>query len=504
MNDLNSIISSFTEEEGRNFISFLEKKNKRKDTKNIQLFKLLTQKSIDHKKIQHTLYKGRSQNAYHALRKRLFQSILEFLAHLSLEHENSTDLQIIKNIIAARSLLLKNQTKLAYSILDKAEHQAKAHHLFSLLNEIYHTKIQYAHTYPSVQLKDLIHKFNLNHKDLILEDQLNIVYAKIRRSLNEMLHTNKIIDFSALLTQTLDEHNISINDSMSFKSLYQLVTIVSISAFATNDYYNLEPFLIATYNQIQLHERSKIQSFYHIEVLYLIANTLFRNKKFEHSLSYLELMHENMQHNKRKYFGTFELKYNLLLALNHNYLNHQVQAIEILESQTNKKHQDMKTLLDIRLSLVMCYIQNKQLQKAAQQAAQLYHTDTWYKKKVGYEWSIKKHLIEIILHIELGNLDLVASRLLSFKRNYHNHLKAIKQERVITYLKFIEIYYKTPELVTTKVFHNQVEASFEWIGAQQEDLFVMSYYAWLKSKMEKQPLFKTTLDLIHASQTVNT
>jgi hypothetical protein len=38
--------------------------------------------------------------------------------------------------------------------------------------------------------------------------------------------------------------------------------------------------------------------------------------------------------------------------------------------------------------------------------------------------------------------------------------------------------------------------SFNWIEAQQEDIFVMSFSAWLKSKMENKPLYETTLKLV--------
>ncbi len=54
-----------------------------------------------------------------------------------------------------------------------------------------------------------------------------------------------------------------------------------------------------------------------------------------------------------------------------------------------------------------------------------------------------------------------------------------------------------------KEFYDKVENSFEWIGAKREDIFVMSFYAWLKSKMEEQPLFETTLKLIEQAQNVN-
>ena len=101
------------------------------------------------------------------------------------------------------------------------------------------------------------------------------------------------------------------------------------------------------------------------------------------------------------------------------------------------------------------------------------------------------------------NIDLVESRLLSFKRNYYSYLKQINQQRVITYLSLVELYYKSPEIVTSSKFKNKVEHSFEWIEAQREDIFVMSFYAWLKSKMENKPLYFTTFSLVKKLQNVN-
>lgn len=95
---------------------------------------------------------------------------------------------------------------------------------------------------------------------------------------------------------------------------------------------------------------------------------------------------------------------------------------------------------------------------------------------------------------------MVDSRLISFKRNYFKHLSAINQERVVSYLKLIEIYYKKPEIVTTIEFYNRVEKSFNWIDRKNEDIFLMSFYAWLKAKMTQKNVFKVTLDLINKSE----
>ncbi len=496
MNDLKQVISTLSSDEKQQFISFLEKKNKRKDAKNIQLFKLLSKNDLDSSEICIKLYDSNKKDAYHALRKRLYQSIIDFIANANLSEENSANMQIIKLILASRSFLFHKQYKVAYKLLGKAEILAKEQFLFPYLNEIYHTKIQHAHTNPDIDLENLITTFKDNQKKHFLEEELNIVYSKIKTVITNMTYKGDVVDFESMLSKTLNEHNISISDSMSFKSLYQLITIVSISAFATNDYLKTESFLINTYQKIKTLKDVDKQPFYHIQVLYLIANTLFRNKKFAESLYYLELMHEQMHQNRKKYYNTFTLKYNLLLALNYNYSNQQENAIAVLERFIIKKHPDVETLLDIYLSLIMTYFQKKEYVKAHHLFSKFYHTDKWYSKKAGIEWTIKKNLMEILLHLELEQIDLFESRLLSFKRNYYSYLKNIKQERVIKYLGLVEEYYKNPEIITTKEFYYKVESSFEWIEAKRVGIFVMSFYAWLKSKMEGQPLFETTLKLI--------
>ncbi len=501
--NIDQIIFALSHQEQLQFVLYLQKKNKRPDTKNIDLFKLISKQELTSNEICARLYGTKSKDAYHALRKRLHQSLIDFTANTSIEEENSLDIQIIKYILASRAFLIRKQYKVAYKVLDKAEIMAQEHLLFPLLNEIYHTKIQYSYTNQSEDIDALISKFKANQKDVFLEDELNIVYAKIRQVLDQFTYHGDIVDFETLLVNTLKEHNITITDSMSFKSLYQLMTIVSISAFVTKDYLRIEPFLIGVYKALHDHKEKEKQLYYHIQVLYLIAYTLFRNKKFDASLFYLNRMDEQMQMKRKKYYNTFNLKHKFLLALNYNYSKNPQNAISILENVIIKKHPDIEALLYIYLSLVMCYFQQGELKKAQSIFLKFNHRDKWYEEKAGKEWVIKKNLIEILLHLELGNIDLMESRLLSFKRNYYQFLKSLEQDRVITYLSLVELYYKNPERVTSDEFLNLVKTSFEWVGAKREDIFVMSFYAWLKSKMEQKPLYDITMGLVEKSQNVN-
>ena len=64
-------------------------------------------------------------------------------------------------------------------------------------------------------------------------------------------------------------------------------------------------------------------------------------------------------------------------------------------------------------------------------------------------------------------------------------------------MRLVSHYYQYPEQVTSAAFKARVEESFDWLGPEREDIFVMSFYAWLKSKMEQTPLYETTLTLVN-------
>ena len=124
-------------------------------------------------------------------------------------------------------------------------------------------------------------------------------------------------------------------------------------------------------------------------------------------------------------------------------------------------------------------------------------------KRAGKEWVIKKSLMEILLHIELQHLDLAESRIRTFRRSHKEHLKKRNELRVLTYLKLCEAYFRHPEQVENPKFLEKIESSFDWLPLATEDIFAISFYAWLKSKIQNKPLYTVTLDLIERSQSVN-
>jgi hypothetical protein len=491
------VISQFSTDEQQEFIKYLSYKNKRHDTKNIQLFQLLL---ANHpaKEIPRKLYGKDNKTAYHGLRKRLWSSLVDFMATQSLTHEVSEELEITKRILVARNLLLQKQFKTAFKLLEKAEKKARDILHFSLLNEVYHTQIQYVNKVDDGKsLAILIEKCTANHKDLLQEEKLNMAYAVINEKLQKVVFQRETISLQEVIQQTYDRFEISNEIGLTYKSLYQLAQIISAAASVNRTYFAIEPFILENYKDIsnRLKQTDK-HVFYHIKVLYLIANIFFRKKEFTQSLEYLTLMRQQMELQKKRYYKDNLLLYQCLLALNHNYLGDSAKAIELLEEVIIIKKYDWEAMVDVHLSLIVFYFQQGAFKKAQKIFAKFYHTDKWYEEKVGVEWVLKKNLVELLLHIELGNISYVDSRFSSFQRKYYPFLKKSGEVRVITFLKFVKDYYHAPEKVTSVEFHTAVENAFDWKERIEEDIFVMSFYAWLKSKMHKTDLYQTTLELV--------
>jgi len=176
-------------------------------------------------------------------------------------------------------------------------------------------------------------------------------------------------------------------------------------------------------------------------------------------------------------------------ALNLNFTGDFKKAIKLLKSHTGDS-------LDITLILIMCLFQQNKFEDAYQVYKKLHHSDVWYEKKIDWVWVIKKNIIEILLLTELDKMDLVIIRLDSFKKRFGKQLKEIGEIRALTFIDLVSTYYENPKEAITEEFKTRVQASFEWVGKEREDIFIMSFYAWLKSKMEETDLYSTTLTLV--------
>lgn len=496
MNAIQEVIYLMNNEDIKAFNVHLKKKNKRKYVHNIKLFNSFISDDIN--EIKNSFTEQKTPNAYHALTKRLYDNLVEFMANRSFENDTTEEHDVLRLLVIARVFFEHKYVKSAFKCLAKAETKAMALENFNLLNEIYHTQIQYAHHNPVLPLDAVIEKFKANKQKLDQEEQLNLGYALLRRELTEIHHKGKIVDFQSFIKNTIESQGISLKEILTFKSLYHILFMANEYASINSNYSLIEPFLTKSYAFINNKENlSEKHSYYHIQILYLMANIHFRNRRFDEANIFLDKMLEQLQEQNKKYYSRFCMRYFLIKSLNDNYSGNPGSAIHIAEKalQQNKKA-DPADINDLRLSLVVFHLQQDDGRSASKLMVAFNHSDSWYEKKMGMEWAIKKNLVEILMHTQLEHTEFTLSRLKSFKRRYKKYLLSVGEERAMVYVNLIEKYVLKPEVITMPAFRNSIEALLS-TQSGQEDIFVISFLGWLLGKTQRKPIYETTLGLLN-------
>lgn len=493
MDSLSELISLLNNKDIKEFINYLKQNNKRNDVKNIQLLESLKTDDINNfKRIYHN---KQNNDAYHALRKRLHDSLLFFLSNKTFEDNSNEANEALKLLVVGRFLYENNLEKVAYKCLLKAEVKAKKLEQFSLLNEIYATRLHYIHLNKKENFNELALKLQSNLEQINHEVKLNLAYAYLRRELEKINNQGKIIDLKVLIQSTMTHYKVSLNEIMTYKSLVQILYIANEYASIHQDFRLIESYIKSSYEFLENQKQnSEHHLYYHIQILYYLANFSFRNLKFEQSFIYLNEMENLMEKQHKLYYSVFYPQHQLILALNYHFTNQSIKAIEIIENVLihSIKKASLSIVNDLQATYIMFLGQKEQV-SALKSLSKLMHTDNWYEKKIGILWTIRKNLMEILIHAQFENIDFALNRIKSFKRRYRVYLENVNEERVLDYINLVEKYLNKPEILETDLFQEKLNQLF---ATHDQDVFILSYIGWLLSLKSTKSPYEITLNLI--------
>ncbi len=484
------LISSMSPVEKDRFIQFIKERSKRKEGRSIELFQRLDAGTEREMKEQ------LGTNAFNVLKMRLTDALISFLSSSVFENEMTTEAQIIRQIVLARKMLQLDKVKTGKKILLRIEKIALSIQHFSLLNEIYHSLIEISHIEASLDQQTLFQKLEENTANFLQQERLNLVYAQVRRAFLESERGGQRLNLHQLIQTNFEKYGISEKRGYGLKSLYQLAMVLDFAGAQSRNYHNIDLFLIEKIEQLSEEERNNERNhLYHIDLLYTVANIYFRKRDFEQSLRYLDSMQHQMHRFNEKFQKERSLKHTLLLALNLNYSNRPMEALLVLE-KIPLKRKESQEILQVALTKIMVLAQQEKFREANDLMRDLYKSDTYYKRLAGLEWVINRRFIEIILHIELGNVDFAISRIESITRQHKDFLSSSENAQAKPFLRILKHYLNNPAAVTSEAFQNRVEKTIPWNLSSEQDIFFISMYAWLKSKMMQKPLYPTTLSLM--------
>lgn len=497
MDSIQELFNLLNNTDKKLFRQFVERKNKRNDVKNLQLLNLIETDDIDN---LNKLYNPKKNNdAYHALHKRLQDNLLLFLSQKTFE--SNSDTYDALRLVVGRFLLENDVPKIAFKCLDKAERLAGHLEQFNLLNELLMLKLQYSHLPEAETLDAVTTRFAENQLHMQREARLNMAYAFLRQELQEIHLKGKIVNLTSLMITTIRKYKISGQDLMTYKSIYQILFIASEYADIQQNYSLIERYIDRTnqFMQGQTHQK-QTYLFYHISILYFLANFHLRQKNFERSASYLsEMMH--LMETDSRYYTLFYLRHQLLAGLNlffTGFANDAISSIQKSLSGTNQKSKP-EDIEDLRICLAM-FLALCNDRGSLKQLTLLTRTDAWYEKKMGMLWTIRKNLMEILVQAQFDNIELAMSRLNSFRRRYKKYLLKTSEERVLVFLRLVEKHLLKPDAVFEPAYKDTIA---NMLGkAENNDIFNLSFIAWLMARWEKKPAYHIVLTLVQGSNGV--
>ena len=501
MDNIKEIVKTLSSDDVKEFRIFCNRQKRIKNRMDLKLFDILCEE-VDYKPAQivELLYESKNSNAYHAVRKRLVRNLTDFIMLKRMDNDNTSASSIMGTISLARYLFDHKSQRLAWGFLKKAEDQALNNEQFELLNGIYNLMIEHNSSQGAPDLNEVIKKKE-KIKTLANEDeQALIAHALISKKLEEFKLSGTKVDFNRLVKKVIKDFSLSEKVLKRPKVLFNMVSIVRSGSLASKDFKSFEPYILENYNEIKNRGGfSESTHYYKIQLLYMIAHVLYRNRKFEESIVYLEEMEENLQAFNKVFFLQFYPKYLLLVAAAKNYLNKLPEAIEILSNALANKSLTLgvKDQHNIILNLAVYHFNGGDFSNAVKTIISFPKSDNWIEKRLGKEWLLRKNLIELIIQYELGNHDIALKRISSINNHFREMLLLKQYQSAKIYMEFVKEFIKDPEWVNKLGFFRKAKPLIEKNPRDQEDTQAMAFYCWLVSKMEKKEYYKVLVETVN-------
>ncbi len=501
VDQLKSVVGSLNEEECKEFRVFAQRQRNKEKRKDLELFDIIVETpEMKPRDIIYQLYDEENREAYNMLRKRLIRQLTDFIMLKRMDDDETAASKVMGMLSLSQHLFTRDLPKIGWSYLLKAEKMAVKAELFDLLDNVYNLQIEQWHPEYAPEIDQIVDRQVNSGKKAEEDIQVNILATRIR----SLLHRYKIGQLDGELRVHIDrmfsEGEIGNTFSKRPKHLLKILSIIRVGILADKEFYRFEPLIIEQYQKILKADGfDKRNLSVKVELLYMIAHVLYRNRKFKVCLEYLEDLKKAIESQLKSFRDKFYPRYVLLYASAKSYLGFNNESIGLIQSylESDEKRISINYQLDLRLNLAVYYFQNEEYYKANRVLMDIHHSDKWCAKKMGREWVLRKNLVDVINQFERENYEIALSRMKSIERTFSDLLARPMYSRVKTFLGLIKHMINYPEQISTPEFFEKVDAKIERLPTDREDLLAMAFYCWMKSKMQKEPYYKVLVETVN-------
>lgn len=490
MNYLESIINSMSDEDSNEFQSFIHRNRYRPGRKDLELFNLLFHGKSHASEIM-SILNIRNNNAYHTLRKRLYQHVSDFILLKSKDQDASATARVNSLFTISKYFFEKGLSNPAWRLLLRAEKIAQENELFDNLNGMLLLQIEQCHLQEDIKLEEVINKYEQNSSKLKQSEKIILAQSKMKDKVFMAKKEGHELSFDKILTGTLTDFKMIRLSRESPKILFSLLNTMRQWVIVSKEFYAFEPLIEKSYHELT----HKENHFYLSKIILMLAHTKYRNKKFSDSISYLNELESNLSHTSVHYQNSMNIKSKQLRAANLIFLDQLDESIFILNQLLNQRI-DERDKSNVIVNLGIYHFFHQDHGKCLKLLNSFPHTEKWYKNHMGIEWLLKRDLMTVLLHNDSGDKDLAESKIKSIERKYVQLFQQERYKRAKTFLTIIKQVVYSEELINMTELEKKVEVSWEWVPYEEKDLQAMMFYAWLRGKILKISFYNSLVDLV--------
>jgi hypothetical protein len=514
MDDLRLTLQTLTPDDRRDLAQFMQWQRRRaagrQDVRLLDL--LLHPKEYDSEVLIKKLYPDEPNPvAYYALRKRLFKQLTDFLLLRQRQHDATAATPVRGHLTLAQYLFDAGVPRLAWTMLRKAEKLALDTEQYEPLNAVYNVQIQHAHSPHAEPLAAIIERRHRNKKAADEEERAGIADALLRQRLRQArLHGRGAVPVDELVRNVLTEYDLQEAFARSPSLLTRLLSIARHAMLVRGDFANFAPFIERCYRIMERrHGFAPAHRGYQLRLLYMLAHALYRARRFQESVAYLEQGLAVLAAAPSRQFAEVGPRFTFLLAANYAFLNRNCESIQLLEGALKAKPTLLPAdQLTARLQLTFHYFAEGNFQKANQTIISLDRTDHWLEQNMGLEWLLNHNIGELLIQLELGNPEGALVRLRAIERRLREQFPATEAtadspavplggpyHAVVRYLELVHEIIDNPAVATTSAFAQRVATMPAFLSQEKEDLQIISFFAWLRARVLARPYYEVLLQV---------
>jgi tetratricopeptide (TPR) repeat protein len=485
MNILPKVIGNMTKEEIRNFKLFLNRTEKATVRKDEQLFDFIRKQfpEYDESKILKRLYESDDKNALYRLKNRLFEDIGK---SLTLHYYDATEYNIILNFLfLSRLFQNKGQTQTAFYYLTKAFRKANENEQLEWLDIIYGEFIRLSHETIEINPEEYILKRKENRSKLSkmqeIDDILAALIYRIKVSQNFAKENTEILQ---LLQRTINDFAKSKEVKNSPVLRFKIYQSVSRILLQQQDYKSLEKYLLKTFEEFSKEKLfNKNNHDTKLQMLTYLINSLFKNKKIDLSLEYVDLLKSAMLEFGKVLYDKYLFYYYNSLVINYSVKNTD-KAIEILNEA--KENSSIKKLpiynVFVYLNLAVLNFDKKNFKEALKSLVKPMMQDAF--KHLDEAWHLKLAVFELMIRFELLDFDYLEHKSERIKKEYSALLKKEEYSRQKQMVTAIDKMVKSDGIKKNKQLLKEINMLLEGeLSNSSSDSDIINYSDWLKMKI---------------------